>query len=423
MKVGVVGIGHVGLVTSVCFAKLGNVVVCADKDKDKIKKIREKVTPFYEKNLEKLLKKVKLQATSNLTEAVERTDVTFICVGTPPGLMNEVNLRQIDQVAIEIGNALKNKKRFHLIVVKSTVPPGTTESRIKQILEKASGKKAFKDFGLAMNPEFLREGNAIEDFMNPDRIVIGVKDERSKKILLNLYKKFKCPKLIVDLKTAEMIKYASNSFLAIKISFINEIGNLCKTLGIDVYKVAEGIGLDKRIGKSFLRAGVGFGGSCFPKDIKALINRARECFFQPTILNAALEVNEIQPYRLVDLVRKKVKNLKNKKITVLGLSFKPNTDDIREAPSIKIVRALLDEGAKVYVYDPKAIENFRKLFGNKVKYCSSAKEAVKKSKYILIVTEWDEFKNKELYDGKYVFDGRRIEEAKILARYYEGVCW
>ncbi len=423
MKISIIGSGYVGLVTGACFAKLGNDVVCVDVDKEKVKKINNKIAPFYEKGLDDLLKEVNLKATTDIKKAIKDTDITFICVGTPQGVMGEADLKYIDQACKDIGSALKEKEDFHVVVVKSTVPPGTTEHRIKYILEDFSKKIAYKDFGLAMNPEFLREGNAIEDFMNPDRIVIGVKDEKSKEILLNLYKDFKCPKIVVDPTTAEMIKYASNAFLAIKISFINEIGNLCKALGIDVYEVAEGIGLDKRIGKHFLRAGIGFGGSCFPKDVKALINKARELFYQPVILNAALEVNEVQPYKLVDLLEKKAGDLRGKNVTVLGLAFKPDTDDIREAPSIKIVNALLNKGAKVYVYDPKAMENFRKLFGDKVEYCSSAKDAVEKSKYILIVTEWNEFKDKNLYKGKYVFDGRRIDEAKELAEYYEGVCW
>ncbi len=411
------------MVTGACFAKLGNEVVCVDIDEEKVRKINNHTAPFYEKGLDDLLKEVNLRATTNIKEAIKNTDVTFICVGTPQGLMGEADLRYVDQACRDIGSVLKEKDNFHLVVVKSTVPPGTTEHRVRHILEEVSKKKAYKDFGLAMNPEFLREGNAIEDFMNPDRIVIGVKDDKSKEILLELYKDFNCPKLIVSPTTAEMIKYASNAFLAIKISFINEIGNLCKALGIDVYEVAEGIGLDKRIGKHFLRAGIGFGGSCFPKDVKALINKARELFYHPVILNAALEVNETQPYKLVDLLEKKAGNLRGKDVTVLGLAFKPNTDDVREAPSIKIVNALLNKGAKVHVYDPKAMENFKRLFGDRVDYCSSAKEAVSKSKYVLIVTEWNEFKDKELYKGKYVFDGRRIEEAKELAEYYEGVCW
>ena len=425
MNISIIGSGYVGLVTGACFAKLGNKVTCVDIDEEKVRKINNGIAPFYENGLDELLNEVKnnLRATTEIEEAIKNTDITFICVGTPQGLMGEADLRHVDQACKKIGMVLKEKNDFHVVVVKSTVPPGTTDHRVRHILEESSGKKAYEDFGLAMNPEFLREGNAIEDFMNPDRIVIGVRDDKSKEILLELYKNFNCPKPIVTPTTAEMIKYASNAFLAIKISFINEIGNLCKNLGLNVYEVAEGIGLDKRIGKHFLRAGIGFGGSCFPKDVKALINKAREQFYHPIILNAAIEVNETQPYKLVELLERKVGNLRGKDVTVLGLAFKPNTDDIREAPSIKIVNALLNKGARVHVYDPKAMKNFEKIFSNKVKYCKSAKDAVSKSECVLIVTEWDEFKDKELYRDKYVFDGRRIGEAAQLAKYYEGVCW
>ena len=423
MKISIIGSGYVGLVTGACFAKLGNEVVCVDIDEEKIEKINKGEAPFYEKGLDTLLREVRIRATTDISSAIKNTNITFICVGTPQGLIGEADLKYVIQACRDIGVVLKEKEDFHLIVVKSTVPPGTTEHRVRHILEKSSKKRAYRDFGLAMNPEFLREGNAVEDFMNPDRIVIGVKDDKSKEILLKLYKDFECPRLIVTPTTAEMIKYASNAFLAIKISFINEIGNLCKTLGIDVYEVAEGVGLDKRIGTHFLRAGIGFGGSCFPKDVKALINKAREHFYHPIILNAALEVNEAQPYKLVELLEKKAGDLREKDVTVLGLAFKPETDDIREAPSIKIVNSLLNKGTRVHVYDPKAMENFKKLFKGKVNYCPSAKEAVSRSKYILIVTEWDEFKDKYLYRGKYVFDGRKVEEAEELAEYYEGICW
>ena len=425
MKIGIIGSGYVGLVTGACLAKFGNEVVCADIDEYKVRKINSGEAPFYERGLEGLLKEVKtrLCATMDIKEAVRNTDVTFICVGTPRGLVGEPDLKYIERACQSIGEALREKGDYHLVVVKSTVPPGTTEHKILPTLEELSGKKAGDDFSVAMNPEFLREGNAVQDFMNPDRIVLGVLDKKAEDILMELYRDFSCPKLVVTPTTAEMIKYASNAFLAIKISFINEIGNLCKNLGIDVYDVAEGVGLDRRIGRHFLRAGIGFGGSCFPKDVKALINKAREHFHHPVILNAALEVNETQPDKLVDLLAEKAGNLRDKNVTVLGLAFKPGTDDVRDAPSIKIVNALLNRGAKVYAYDPKAVENFKKLFGDRVHYCASAAEAARQSKYILIVTEWDEFKDKNLYKGKVVIDGRRIEEAKESAEYYEGICW
>jgi UDPglucose 6-dehydrogenase len=270
-----------------------------------------------------------------------------------------------------------------------------------------------------VNPEFLREGNAVHDFFNPDRIVIGVKDEESKSILEKLYSPFECPKLTTDLKTAEMIKYTSNAFLATKISFANEIGNICKKLGIDSYKVFEGVGLDHRINPEFFRAGIGFGGSCFPKDVRALISKAEELNENPKLLKAVMELNEEQPLKLIELLKKHIPDLGGKTIGVLGLAFKPNTDDVREGRAVPIIRTLLKEGAKVIAYDPKAVKNFKKLFPE-IEYTSA--EKVLESDAILIVTEWEEFKNLD-YNGKIVIDGRRIEKAKEEARIYEGVCW
>lgn len=258
-------------------------------------------------------------------------------------------------------------------------------------------------------------------FFNPDRIVIGVKDERTKLILEELYKPFKCPKLITDIKTAEMIKYASNAFLATKISFANEIGNICKKLGIDVYEVFRGVGLDHRINPAFFRAGIGFGGSCFPKDVKALIRKAEELGEEPRILRAVIEVNERQPLKLIELLKKHIPNLKGKTIGILGLAFKPDTDDVRESRAIPIVRALLEERANIIAYDPKAMDNFAKIFPQ-IKYANSAEDVTAKSEAVLMVTEWKEFE-KLNYRGKIVIDGRRIEKAMKEAKIYEGVCW
>ena len=424
MRLSIIGSGYVGLVTGCCLARFCRKVIFVDIDENKVRKINSKEAPFYETGLDELIKEVgnKIEATTDIEYAVLNSDASFICVGTPQGLLGEADLRYVYEATRSIAEAIKEKD-YHLIVVKSTVPPGTTRYKILPILEEHSGKRFPKDFGLIMNPEFLREGNAIEDFLKPDRIVIGYEDEKSREIIEEIYKGIRAPRVYVDFTTAEMIKYASNAFLAVKISFINEIGNICKLLGIDVYKVAEGMGLDRRIGKEYLRAGIGFGGSCFPKDLKALISKAREVFYTPLILNAALEVNEMQPYKLVEIAEKRLGSLNKRNVTVLGLAFKPGTDDIREAPSIKIVKALLDKGAKVFVYDPKAMENFKRIFKNEVIYCKDAKDAVSKSDVIFIVTEWDEFKNPELYRDKIVFDGRRIDEAKILSKHYEGVCW
>jgi len=418
MKIAIIGSGYVGIVTGIGFAELGNHIVFIDIDKNKIDKINSSQPPIFEDGLEGLMKKNNgnFYATNDY-EVIQDTNVVFICVGTPSKNDGPIDLNFVKDASKKIGRNLKNN--FQVVVVKSTVIPGTTEEIIKPILEKESGKKAFKDFGLAVNPEFLREGNAVHDFFNPDRIVIGVKDEESKSILEKLYSPFECPKLTTDLKTAEMIKYTSNAFLATKISFANEIGNICKKLGIDSYKVFEGVGLDHRINPEFFRAGIGFGGSCFPKDVRALISKAEELNENPKLLKAVMELNEEQPLKLIELLKKHIPDLGGKTIGVLGLAFKPNTDDVREGRAVPIIRTLLKEGAKVIAYDPKAVKNFKKLFPE-IEYTSA--EKVLESDAILIVTEWEEFKNLD-YNGKIVIDGRRIEKAKEEARIYEGVCW
>lgn len=427
MKVSIIGTGYVGLVTGACFADLGNEVTCVDVDEERVDKINAGIPPIYEHGLEavlkRCLKKGRIIATTDVEDAVCRSDISFISVGTPSGLLDYIDLKYVEKVSEDIGRALKNKK-YSVVVVKSTVVPGTTEHSVLPLLEKYSGKKAGKGFGLCMNPEFLREGSAVKDFMHPDRIVIGGYDSASTRMLLRLYRSFKCPIMTTDIKTAEMIKYATNSFLVTKISFINEIGNICKQLGIDTYEVARGMGLDSRISPKFLNAGIGFGGSCFPKDVKALVGKATEVYYRPIVLNAALELNETQPLRLVELLERKVGSLENVAVVVLGLAFKPGTDDMREAPSLKIVHSLLRKGARVYVTDPRAIGKAKEVLGEhkRLKYCGSAEEAVTHGKYILVVTEWDEFKKKSLYKGKVVIDGRRVNEAKA-AKEYEGVCW
>lgn len=423
MKISIVGSGYVGLVTGIGLAELGNKVIFVDINKNKVNSINSAEPPIYERGLKKLMQKnrEKYYATTNYYEAIMNSEITFICVGTPSKEDGSIDLSYVESVSKGIGEVLANKDDFHVVVVKSTVIPGTTEGVVKPIIEKESGKKAFEDFGLAMNPEFLREGNAVEDFFNPDRIVIGAKDEKTKSILDELYKPFSCPKLFTDIKTAEMIKYASNAFLATKISFANEIGNICKKLEIDVYKVFEGVGLDHRINPAFFRAGIGFGGSCFPKDVKALIRKADELREDPKILKAVIEVNERQPLKMIELLKKHISNLGNKTIGLLGLAFKPDTDDVRESRAIPIVKALLDEGAKVIAYDPKAIDNFAKMFPQ-IEYAKSAQEVIDKSDAVLIVTEWKEFEELN-YEGKIVIDGRRIEKAMRVAKIYEEVCW
>jgi UDPglucose 6-dehydrogenase len=303
--------------------------------------------------------------------------------------------------------------------VKSTVLPGTTQNIVLPLLEQYSSKKVGTDVGLAMNPEFLKEGVAIKDFLEPDRIVIGSFDEKSKITLRELYQNFSCPLVETSLSSAEMIKYASNAFLATKISFINEIGNLCKKLGIDTYDVATGIGLDKRIGRPFLDSGIGWGGSCFPKDVGALIAWAEEIKEDARIIKSVRDVNTDQPLRLVEILKKHVPKLKGKTIGILGLAFKPNTDDIRESRATPIIKELLKNGAHVKAYDPQAMAKFKQLYPQ-IEYCSKASEVLN-SDAILITTKWKEFTTLD-YREKIVIDGRRLNEAKT-AKKYEGVCW
>jgi UDPglucose 6-dehydrogenase len=316
--------------------------------------------------------------------------------------------------AKQLGEVLKEKQDPHLVVVRSTVVPGTTEQTISPLF------KDMENVGICVNPEFLKEGTAIEDFMLPDRIVIGENNGISGDRLQMLYDgHFQCPVLRTDLKTAEMIKYAANSFLATRISFINQIGNICKELGIDVYKVAEGIGYDKRIGSDYLNAGVGYGGFCLPKDVLALVSRARDVGYRASMLEEVSNINREQPLRLISLLKKHVPELKSKTIGVLGLAFKPGTDDVRSSKATEIIQTLIEEGARVIAYDPRAMANFMKVFPHQVEYGSP--ERVLEADAVLIVTEWDEFNFLD-YKGKIIIDGRNIQAAK-KARVYEGICW
>ncbi len=420
----IIGTGYVGTVVGIGFTELGNKVIFVGRNKDKIRKINSLIPPIFEKDLKDLMIKNKnrFYATDNYEEAIISSDVTFICVGTPSKKDGSIDLSYIMKASEEIGKALLKKRDFHVIVVKSTVLPGTTENIVGEIIGKFSHKEPFKDFGLVSNPEFLREGLALHDFLNPDRIVIGVNDERSKKIILSLYEKFKSPKFITNIKTAEMIKYVSNAFLATKISFANEIGNVCKKIGIDPYEVFKGVGLDHRINPAFFGAGLGFGGSCLPKDVRALIKKAEELNEDVKILKSVMEVNENQARRMVKILKKYISNLHGKKICILGLSFKPNTDDIRESRAISIVEELIKENAIVIAYDPKAIDNFSKIYPEKINYVDSAQYAIDQADAVLIVTDWEEFKNLN-YTNKIVIDGRKIEKAKREAKIYEGLCW
>jgi UDPglucose 6-dehydrogenase len=428
MKICVIGAGYVGLITAAGFAEKGHDVVCVDIDRDKVDMINSRQPPIYEKGLQEILDHVipsRLRASVDLESSVLGSDVTFICVGTPSDRDGSINLKYVKSVSEEIGAVLRRKKKYHVVVVKSTIIPGSTEKHVLPVLERHSKKKAGRDFGIVMNPEFLREGSAIDDFFNPDRIVIGSLNDRDGSLVEKLYIDLKAPVLRVGLKTAEMIKYTSNAMLATKISFINEIGNVCKKLDVDVYDVAKGVGLDKRINPYFLNAGPGFGGSCFPKDVMALLHKALEVGVEPTLLKSVLEVNEKQPLKALKLMKSKYK-LKGAKVAALGLAFKAGTDDIRESPAIPIIKGLLKEGASITAYDPQAMPHAKKTL-KKIKYADSISEALNGAQLAVILTEWEEFKNIDFkpMKKKKVFDTRHILNQDLLDKdvEYEGLCW
>jgi UDPglucose 6-dehydrogenase len=416
VRISVIGAGYVGLITGTCLAKLGHEVVLIDTDEEKLEAIHlKKAPPIYEEGLTEFLSQVHVKASSDY-RMIKDSDIIFICVGTLANEEGSIFLEQLKDATGNIAEVLRERDSYYVVTVKSTLGPGMTEELVIPILEEL-GRNAGKDFGVCMCPEFLREGQAIYDFMNPARIVIGEYDSRSGDMLGRLHRGFSAPILRTSLRTAEMIKLASNAFLATKISFINEIGNICKQLGIDTYNVANGMGLDERIGSKFLNAGIGFGGSCLPKDLRILMSRAKEVGYQPDFLQGVSDLNEKQALKPVALLKKHIP-LRGAAIGILGLAFKPGTDDIRDSRAIKIVQALLAEGVTVKAYDPMAAENFRKLFPG-IDYVS--REEVINCDAILILTEWEEF-NELDYRGKIVIDGRRIDKARE-ARIYEGVCW
>ena len=430
-SISVVGVGYVGLCTAIAFASKGFKVLASDIDKNKIAVINKGKAPIHEPNLneplQEAVKNKNLRCTLNQREAVLNTDVTFITVGTPNKPDGSIDLQYIKNAAKEIGQALDKKDTYHLVVVKSTIIPGTTEKIVKPILEKCSNKPCGKDFGLCMNPEFLKEGSALQDTLCPDRIIIGEHDKKSGDTLEALYKDFyseKTPPIIrTNPSTAELIKYASNAFLATKISLINTIANICeKTSGADVTAVAKAMGLDKRIEKTFLNAGLGYGGSCFPKDVRALIAYSKNLAYNPELLEAVEDVNEKQPYKAIQLCKKYLHSLKGKNIAILGLAFKPNTDDMREARSTPIIKQLLKEDANITAYDPVAISNAKSIFGERIKYASSAIQCIKNADCCIIVTEWDEFKKlkpedfTETMKQPILIDGRKIYNAKEFSQ-------
>jgi UDPglucose 6-dehydrogenase len=430
MKIAVVGTGYVGLVTGTCFAETGNDVVCVDIDQRKVEKLSNGEITIYEPGLEKLfirnLKEERLKFTTDLEKGIEDAEIIFLALPTPPGEDGSADLKYILGVADHLGKILKDYK---VIVDKSTVPVGTAEK-----VHAAIAKHCHVEFDVVSNPEFLREGVAVDDFMKPDRVVIGTSSERAKKVMSDLYNPFVRsgnPVIFMDERSAELTKYAANSFLATKISFMNEVAQLCELLGADVDMVRKGIGSDERIGKRFLFPGIGYGGSCFPKDVQALVKSASEVDYNFQILNAVMNVNERQKKHLMPKIRRYFKNdLKGKHFALWGLAFKPNTDDIREAPALYIIEELLKDGATISAFDPEAMNNVRSLVGDKIQFAESQYEALQGADGLIIATEWNEFRtpdfikivkslrNKVIFDGRNLFDVNAIRE---LGFHYESI--
>jgi len=390
MNLAVIGSGYVGLVTGACFADLGNRVICVDNDRGKIAQLRAGKIPIYEAGLpemvERNVKGGRLSFTTEIAEAVDASTVIFIAVGTPPKESGEADLSAVEQVAARVAERMKDYK---LVVGKSTVPV-QTGSWLKRTMALHAPNDV--PFDVASNPEFLREGTAIQDFLQPDRIVIGVESERAGNLLKELFAPLKAPLLVTDIQSAELIKHASNSFLAMKISFVNALSVICEACGADIQQVAQGIGMDKRIGRSFLNAGAGFGGFCFPKDLQAFIRIAQDLGYDFKLLREVYEINEQQKLRVVKKIKDGVWNLKGKTIALFGLAFKPNTDDMRFAPSLDIIKALRSEEALIRAYDPVAMEKAKQVLGEAIQYASNAYDAVKDAHAVVVVTEWPEFK-------------------------------
>jgi len=414
MKIAVIGSGYVGLVTGTCFAETGNDVICIDIDEKKINQMKNGVIPIFEPGLDLLFnrntKQGRLNFTTNLEEGIEGAKVIFLALPTPPGEDGSADLKYILKVADDLGLILKE---YAVIVDKSTVPVGTADK-----VTKAIQKNATIDFDVVSNPEFLREGVAVEDFMKPDRVVVGTQSDRAKEIITKLYEPLVRqgnPIIFMDEKSAELTKYAANSFLATKITFMNEIANLCELLGADVDMVRKGIGTDARIGNRFLFSGIGYGGSCFPKDVQALAKSAKNVDYDFGILNAVMNINQTQKTKLLPKIKAYFGgSLQGKTIALWGLAFKPNTDDIREAPSLINIDELIKEGAKVQAFDPEAMENVKGVIGDKITYANNQYEALEGADALLIVTEWPVFRSpdfdkvKSLLNNNVIFDGRNL---------------
>ncbi len=413
MKIAVVGTGYVGLVVGACLAENGNTVICVDKDAAKIQTLEAGGMPIYEPGLEEIVRRnhaeERLSFTTDLTAAVGASEIVFIAVGTPQGEDGSADLQHVLAVARDAGRAMN---KYTVVVDKSTVPVGTA-ARVRETI----ARETTQPFGVVSNPEFLKQGAAIEDFMKPDRVVIGSEDQRSADVMKELYAPFTrtgAPILFMDTASAELCKYAANSILATRISFMNEIANVCELVGADVDHVRKAIGADRRIGPSFLFPGVGYGGSCFPKDVKALLTSSSERGYDFRILSAVEAVNDGQKSRLVDKMQSHFKTLKGRTIAIWGLAFKPRTDDMREAPAISIIERLLAEGVSVRAYDPEAAPTARRIFGDRIALCEKSYDAIAGADALAIVTEWNEFrepdfgKMRALLKSPVVFDGRNI---------------
>lgn len=426
MNIAIVGTGYVGLVTGTCFAEMGVNVVCVDIDKEKINRLEKGIIPIYEPGLEDMVKRNteagRLRFATSLREVLPEVEIVFSAVGTPPDEDGSADLKYVLDVAREFGKYIESYK---LLVTKSTVPVGTSEKVRKAVCKELESRGVTIPFDVASNPEFLKEGAAIKDFMAPDRVVVGTDTDDARKMMARLYKPFMLSgerMIYTDIPSAEMIKYAANSMLATRISFMNDIANLCEIVGADVNMVRKGIGSDTRIGKKFLYPGIGYGGSCFPKDVKALIHTGRENGYDMKVLRAVEDVNERQKIILYHKLRRYFNgDLAGKTIALWGLSFKPETDDMREAPSLELIDALSNAGAVIKVFDPIAMEECRRRIGDKVRYCTDMYDAAKEADALMLVTEWNQFRLpsfpllKKIMKGNAIFDGRNIYDKEELA--------
>ena len=420
MNITIIGAGYVGLVTGACFAELGNNVICVDNDAAKIRQLNKLKIPIYEPGLEELIKKnyrhKRICFSTNIAQAVKKSSIIFIAVGTPPKENGEADLTGIENVARSIACAMTS---YCLIVEKSTVPVETGHW-VKHTIE--INKKKGVSFDVASNPEFLREGQAINDFMQPDRIVLGVESKKAEKILREVYSGIKAPILVTNIKSAELIKHASNSFLALKISFVNAVSRVCELSGADIECVAQGLGMDRRIGRAFLDAGIGFGGFCLPKDLDAFITISKKLGYDFNLLEEVKRINDFQKESFVKKIEGSLWNIKDKTIAVLGLAFKPDTDDMRFAPSVDIINTLIAHGAHIRAYDPQAMGKARQIFHD-VKFCRDPYEAARSSDCLIIITEWNEFKEldfkkiKRLLRQPLIIDGRNIYDSLMLKRF------